>query len=134
MSINGISGSVPLPLPAVTGQARTDIDSVMAQIRSMRAQSSMEALRAGGVADIAAPSTDVTKGGSFGPALKTALDSVNQLQKDSGAKAEAFAAGRSDDLVGTMLAMQKSDVAFQATIQVRNRLVTAYQDIMNMPI
>lgn len=133
MSVNGIGGGMPMP------PGRADIDSVLAQMRAMRARASMDL---SGESTIAAIQPDQnrtaeTSEGSFTPfaqKLKSALDTVNSLQKDAGRRSEDFAAGRSNDLVGTMLAMQKSDVAFQATMQVRNRLVSAYQDIMNMPI
>jgi len=129
MTINGLSGGMPLP------PARTDIDGVLAQIRAMRAQTQLDTARIGQVPD-AASSTPAQGVGStgFSDKLRSALDGVSALQKDAAAKSEAFASGRSNDLVGTMLAMQKSDVAFQATMQVRNRMVSAYQDIMNMPI
>ncbi len=134
MSISGISGSGPLPLQSSLAPSRTDIDGVLAQIRAMRTQSSLADSHAASIADVTSVPTAVSPSSGFGQQLKVALDGVNELQKDAGAKSEAFAAGRSDDLVGTMLAMQKSNVAFQATVQVRNRLVSAYQDIMNMPI
>jgi flagellar hook-basal body complex protein FliE len=134
MSINSISGSMPMPLQSTLAPSRTDIDGVLAQIRAMRSQTPLVGTSATGIADVPGSPGAVTPGVGFGQQLKVALDNVNALQKDSGEKAEAFAAGRSDDLVGTMLAMQKSNVAFQATVQVRNRLVSAYQDIMNMPI
>jgi len=134
MSINGISGSMPMPLPSTLAASRTDIDGVLAQIRAMRTQTPLADTDSAGIADVAGSSAAVSPSSGFGQQLKVALDGVNVLQKDAGSKSEAFAAGRSDDLVGTMLAMQKSNVAFQATVQVRNRLVSAYQDIMNMPI
>ncbi len=134
MSINTISGSLPMPLQTTLAPSRTDIDGVLAQIRAMRSQTPLAGAGAAGLADVAGSPGAITPSGGFGQQLKVALDSVNTLQKDAGEKSEAFAAGRSDDLVGTMLAMQKSNVAFQATVQVRNRLVSAYQDIMNMPI
>jgi flagellar hook-basal body complex protein FliE len=132
MSLNGIGGTPPLP------PGRGDIESVLAQMRAMKARASLDV--SGGAA--AALTADRAVSGATGEAqftpfsqkLKSALDTVNTLQKDAGKRAEEFAAGRSNDLIGTMLAMQKSDVAFQATLQVRNRLVSAYQDIMNMPI
>ena len=49
-------------------------------------------------------------------------------------QANAFSRGEHTDLVRVMVAAQKSNVAFQALTQVRNRVVSAYQDIMNMPI
>lgn len=70
----------------------------------------------------------------FQAQLREAIDSVNALQKDSAAMADGFVRGDHRDLVGTMVASQKAQVAFQATLATRNRLVSAYQDIMNMPI
>ena len=132
MSLNNIGGSLPLP------PGRGDIESVLAQMRAMKARTSMDVSN-GAAAALAADRSASTPAGEthftpFAQKLKSALDTVNTLQKDAGKRSEDFAAGRSNDLVGTMLAMQKSDIAFQATLQVRNRLVSAYQDIMNMPI
>ncbi|MCP5181171.1 MAG: flagellar hook-basal body complex protein FliE [Pseudomonadales bacterium] len=120
---------------ALTQAPRSDIDSVLAQIKAMRARASLETAEAARVADVARPeAAPQAPAGAFGEKLKSALNHVSDLQRDAGARADDFAAGRSNDLVGTMLALQKSDIAFQATVQVRNRLVSAYQDIMNMPI
>ncbi len=71
----------------------------------------------------------------FADVLHQALQGVSDLQKNSAAmtrKVELNEPGA--NLVETMIAMNKSSLAFQATVQVRNRLVNAYQDIMNMPI
>ncbi|MFT5418059.1 MAG: flagellar hook-basal body complex protein FliE, partial [Gammaproteobacteria bacterium] len=64
-----------------------------------------------------------------------ALDQVNETQQTAGRLAQAFERGDKEvDVAQVMVALQKADVSFQAINQVRNRLVTAYQDIMNMPI
>lgn len=71
----------------------------------------------------------------FGNLLKKAIDQVNQYQVESNDLAARFDAG--DDTVNltqVMIAMQKSNISLQAMTQVRNRLVSAYQEIMNMPI
>ena len=71
----------------------------------------------------------------FGDLMGKALDNVNQLQMQSSDLQRRVEMGdKSVSLVQAMIASQKSSVAFQATVQVRNRLVSAYQDIMNMPI
>lgn len=75
------------------------------------------------------------EGGGFGAALDQALQSVSRSQSDAQALQRAFQSG--DPEVGlerTMVAMQKSQVAFQAALTVRNRLVSAYTDIMNMQV
>ena len=71
----------------------------------------------------------------FSSLLKNALDTVNELQQDSKHKVTAVEMGdRRVSLAEAMIASQKSSVAFEATVQVRNKLVEAYKDIMNMPV
>ncbi len=72
---------------------------------------------------------------NFSDALKASLDQVNQTQRTSETLSKNFVLG--DDSVSlsdVMIAGQKSNIAFQATVQVRNKLVSAYQDIMNMQV
>lgn len=78
----------------------------------------------------------VSKAGSdFGSMLKDAVNTVNELQQDAGAKRTAFEMGdRSVTLADTMIAASKSGVAFDATVQVRNKFVEAYKEIMSMPV
>jgi flagellar hook-basal body complex protein FliE len=70
----------------------------------------------------------------FASVFKSMLLSVNQAQKHSRQLTESFDMGQHQDLAGVMIAQQKSSLAFQSTLQVRNKLVTAYQDVMNMPV
>lgn len=80
-----------------------------------------------------APGADATD--SFSGALKDALQGVSRLQEDSATLQRQFLLGGDGaSLEQTMVAMQKSQVAFQAALTVRNRLVAAYTDIMNMPV
>jgi flagellar hook-basal body complex protein FliE len=73
--------------------------------------------------------------GDFSTLMKTALDRVNETQQQASAMKTSFESGGSDvDIAQVMLASQKSRIAFEAVTQVRNRLVSAYQEIMNMPI
>lgn len=72
---------------------------------------------------------------SFSDALKAQLDNVSKAQTNAEHLGQRFAAG--DDSVSlsdTMIAMQKASISFQATVQVRNKLVSAYHDIMNMQV
>jgi flagellar hook-basal body complex protein FliE len=72
---------------------------------------------------------------SFSDALKASLQNVSNAQVQADQMGERFAAG--DDKVSlsdTMIAMQKASISFQATVQVRNKLVSAYHDIMNMQV
>ncbi|MCR4298254.1 MAG: flagellar hook-basal body complex protein FliE [Gallionella sp.] len=71
----------------------------------------------------------------FSNVLKSSLDGVAQAQAKSEAMQKSFVLG--DDRVSlsdTMIAMQKASINFQATVQVRNKFVQAYNDIMNMQV
>ncbi|WP_211827043.1 flagellar hook-basal body complex protein FliE [Kistimonas asteriae] len=71
---------------------------------------------------------------SFSSLLKQALDHVNSLQQDSSNRMHAIETGASTDLVGAMIAAQKSSLSFQALMQVRNKVVSAYEEVMRMQI
>ncbi|CDH44164.1 flagellar hook-basal body complex protein FliE [Candidatus Contendibacter odensensis] len=73
-------------------------------------------------------------GDDFASVFKSMLADVNQSQQQSTQLAASFERGQNQDLAGVMIAQQKSRLAFQTTLQVRNKLVSAYQDIMNMPV
>lgn len=70
----------------------------------------------------------------FMETLNKAIDGVSGAQNHAGAMQKAFEMGDPNaDLARVMVAMQQSQVAFRATVEVRNRMVQAYQDVMNMP-
>jgi flagellar hook-basal body complex protein FliE len=72
---------------------------------------------------------------NFGDMLKDAVNNVNDIQKDAGAKKIAFEMGdRSVTLADTMIASSKAGIAFDATVQIRNKFVEAYKEIMSMPV
>ncbi len=74
-------------------------------------------------------------GPGFGQLMSKALNGVNELQMQAGDLQKRVEMGdRSVSLVQAMIASQKANIGLQATVQVRNRLVSAYQDIFNMPI
>ncbi len=82
-----------------------------------------------------APVADNTMQGEFGNLLKNAIDKVNDHQAQATDLSNRFEAGdESVSLTQVMIAMQKSTVSLQTMTQVRNKLVNAYQEIMNMPI
>lgn len=74
------------------------------------------------------------KGESFASFLSDALDQVNQDQLTSEAFNKALATGEVQDLHQVMIASQQSMLSLQLTIQVRNKVVEAYQEIMRMPL
>lgn len=72
--------------------------------------------------------------GGFADSLRTALDKVSDTQKRSEALTEGYEKGEVTDIAKVMLARQEAGLAFEATLQVRNRLLSAYQDIMRMGV
>ncbi|WP_310498344.1 flagellar hook-basal body complex protein FliE [Sandarakinorhabdus sp.] len=71
---------------------------------------------------------------AFQTAMQDALKSVSAVQEQAGTASAAFERGETHDLASVMIARQKASIAFEATLQVRNRLLGAYKDVMNMPL
>jgi flagellar hook-basal body complex protein FliE len=112
------------------------IDGVLAQIRSLQQQSKIGALNLRPSQDLAGPgAAKGTAPTDFASVLKAGLDKVNDVQSSATRLATAFEKGTPGvELSQVMLESQKASVSFRAAVEVRNRLVTAYQEIMNMPI
>lgn len=70
----------------------------------------------------------------FSKVLEGALDHVSGVQESAAQMQTSIELGVSDDLVGTMIASQKASLAFQGVIQARNRVVSAYETVFNMPV
>jgi flagellar hook-basal body complex protein FliE len=71
----------------------------------------------------------------FSDMLKNTLNAVNDVQQHAAELKTGFESGTTDkSLAEVMIAGQKADLSFRAVTEVRNKLVTAYQDIMNMPV
>jgi flagellar hook-basal body complex protein FliE len=94
--------------------------------------------RAAGLAGTGAPGSiggpQGTQPGGFGEALRTAINQVNDSQSRASAMTEAYERGETTDIAAVMLSRQQASIGFEATLQVRNRLLTAYKDIMSMPV
>jgi flagellar hook-basal body complex protein FliE len=125
------------------------IEAMMAQLKAAATKPAMpsatSALASGGVGSLGgigglgkaggAEAAESSSKVSFSDALKAQLDNVSKAQDQADDMGKKFAAG--DDSVSlsdTMIAMQKASITFQATVQVRNKLVSAYHDIMNMQV
>ena len=72
--------------------------------------------------------------GNFADALDGALKSVNRQQQAAGDLSAAYERGETIDIAKVMMARQQASVGFEATLQVRNKLLSAYKDIMSMPV
>lgn len=73
-------------------------------------------------------------GASFAEALKGAVGEVSRLQNDATAAVEQLQLGQTDDVTGVMSAVEKSELALKTLIAIRSKLVSAYDEIRNMPI
>ena len=72
---------------------------------------------------------------NFSELLKGAIDSVNGVQKEAGRLKTAVEMGdRNVSMAEAMIASQKGSIAFEATVQVRNKMIEAYKDVMSMPV
>ncbi|MCC6278016.1 MAG: flagellar hook-basal body complex protein FliE [Oligoflexia bacterium] len=76
--------------------------------------------------------TEVQK--TFADTLTDAVNSVNQLQKESDRKMQELATGKSQNIHETMIATEKADIALKLMVQVRNKIIEAYQEIMRMQV
>ena len=86
----------------------------------------LQELRAPGAVDTPAPPA----GGGFADTLRGALDAVQVRQSNAETLSAAYERGDGVDIAKVMLARQEAGIAFEATLQVRNKLLSAYQDIM----
>jgi len=102
-----------------------NIDAMLSELKATSAlaqgKSASQAAEAGGV--------------DFSKVLQSTLEQVNQAQQSAKTMTEDFASGQSNvNLQDVMVNLQKANLSFQQMVQVRNKLVTAYNDIMNMQV
>lgn len=105
------------------------IDQMLAELRATAQLASGKPLAARQAEEAGASGVD------FGQVLKNTLDQVNQAQVSAQQLAQDFSAGTGNaSLQDVMMSLQKANLSFQQMVQVRNRLVSAYHDIMNMQV
>ncbi|MEQ6341977.1 MAG: flagellar hook-basal body complex protein FliE [Gammaproteobacteria bacterium] len=103
-----------------------DTTQLLAQMRAMAAQAQSKP----SVAEANSAANP-----DFSSLFKSAIEKVNDVQQQAGNLAQAFEAGDSKvELTEVMVGLQKASLSFQAMTQVRNKLVSAYQEVMSMPI
>ncbi|SFU44871.1 flagellar hook-basal body complex protein FliE [Nitrosomonas eutropha] len=103
------------------------MDQVLAQLKA-----TSDLAAGGNRSSVVAPAVSQA---DFGQLLKSAVDQVNTVQQTASQLSQEFVRGNQDvELHDVMISLQKANVSFQSMIQVRNRLVTAYQEIMNIQV
>lgn len=115
---------------------RVDISRLLMEMSSLKSQTqAFGGIKALDRGPAGAQGVEKPNGPQFGDLFSQAVNKVNDVQQASGATAQAYIKGdTSVDVTDVMIASQKSSVAFQAMTQVRNKVVEAYKDVMNMPI
>ena len=106
-------------------------------VQSVAMQQALEQVDAGAEQPrgIAVSSTSSAPGaGSFLDTMRSAVDSVNEQQRLSRQLQTSYVRGEDVSLTDVAIAMQRSSVAFEATVQVRNKILESYKEIMNLTV
>ena len=117
---------------APVGGGAMSVERVMQMRAEILARN--EALRNAGGAGPAAAVPAAAQPSSFAATLETALRQVNDGQNQAAQLSDAYERGTEVDIAKVMLARQQASVGFEATLQVRNKILAAYKDIMSMPV
>lgn len=111
--------------------SQIDVNNLLSQMRQMSTQ-----IKAPSMALVNADkATGVSPGGGFGALLQKSIAEVGKSQMDAGRMAASFERGDPGaNLASTMVTIQKAQLSLSAMNQVRNKLVDAYKDVMNMSV
>lgn len=114
---------------------RIDVNRLLLEMRALKSQTQAF----GGLEGLAARDkpngVEPNNNASFSNIMEQAVNKVNEVQKASSAISKSYLEGDPNvDVTDVMIASQKAGVAFDSMLQVRNKLVEAYRDVMNMPI
>jgi flagellar hook-basal body complex protein FliE len=92
-----------------------------------------QSISAGNETSAASTQTPAEGGSDFLSALHGAVDQVNQLQSEAGMKVSTMLSGNGQDVHSAMIAVQKAELAFELMVEMRNKIVSAYQEISRIP-
>ncbi|MBY0306077.1 MAG: flagellar hook-basal body complex protein FliE [Sphingomonas sp.] len=108
------------------------VDRVLAlRAQILEKNQALQRATAGAATPVGQPASETT---SFGATLQGVLDGVNGAQNKASTLSSAYERGENVDIAKVMLARQEASIGFEATLQVRNKLLSAYKDIMSMPV
>ena len=113
------------------------IDKVTSQANISSMLQTLRAYQSEAAGGIEPPSVDKSKSSQpvgFGDMIRQTIENVNDKQQKAQELSSAYERGEPVPLTDVVLAMQKSSLSFEATLQVRNKVLKAYEDILNMPV
>lgn len=112
------------------------MDGLKFNTSSMNVTGNVNELRKSNISESKSSSGNSSQisGDSFADSLKKAVNSVDALQKDADVKMQELATGKSQNIHETMIAAEKADIALKLMVQVRNKIIDAYQEIMRMQV
>ena len=110
------------------------VDNVLAMRQSILQRNNALKEATSNAAAVAGGAPTPSGTANFADALKSAVNQVNGLQAAAGDASAAFERGDTTDIAAVMLAKQQASIGFETTLQVRNKLLSAYKDIMSMPV
>jgi flagellar hook-basal body complex protein FliE len=131
---HALCGRSAAPFDLPSGETMTvPVDALTSALQQMQSM----AAEAAGKTDATAfgQQAGAASSGSFAAALKNSLDKINAAQQKAGSESQAFELGAPNvSLSDVMVDGQKANISFQFGVQVRNKLVTAYNEIMQMAV
>ncbi len=100
----------------------------------MKIDSIMPSEIARDLVEMRGPSLEIEKGGGFSSFLEKSIQEVNELMKSADTKGAALATGKSENLHEAMISFEKAETALKLLVQVRNRAIEAYHEVMRMQV
>ena len=119
---------------SVSNHYQSQVADLLSQIRAQQSRNDLVRNDSGTALSQLVQNVDQSSSKGFGNLMVEALNGVNETTHASTALKAAYEKGEDIPLTDVVLAMQKASIGFEATLQVSNKLVRAYEDIKNMPV
>jgi flagellar hook-basal body complex protein FliE len=119
---------------SVSNHYQSQVADLLSQIRAQQSRNDLVRNDSGTALSQLIQNVDQSSSKGFGNLMVEALNDVNETTHASTVLKEAYEKGEDIPLTDVVLAMQKASIGFEATLQIRNKLVRAYEDIKNMPV
>ena len=119
---------------SVSNHYQSQVADLLSQIRAQQSRNDLVRNDSGTALSQLVQDVDQSSSKGFGNLMVEALNDVNETTHASTVLKKAYEKGEDIPLTDVVLAMQKASIGFEATLQIRNKLVRAYEDIKNMPV